>query len=64
MTATQYLNSLSPNTVREAATYYFDASGADWDGTTLSLSHDGKHWYRHSEAMVEGLARYLKRNPN
>lgn len=56
------LNSLPPNRVREAATYYYDAAGADWDGRNVWILYPGG-WYRHSDALTYGLARYLARNP-
>jgi hypothetical protein len=58
--AIAYLNTLPSNTVREAATFYFDAAGADWDGEVLSLLRNGQ-WYRHAgpSALPAGLARYL-----
>ncbi|MBP6228485.1 MAG: hypothetical protein KA472_11185 [Pseudomonadales bacterium] len=59
--AITYLNSRNANEVREAATFYFDVAGADWDGKALSLLRNGE-WYRHSDAMAYGLARYMQRN--
>jgi hypothetical protein len=53
--ATEYLNSLPANVVREWATDYFDVAGADWDGKTLSLLRGGQ-WYRH----VDGPGEYQK----
>jgi hypothetical protein len=60
--AIAFLNAQNANNVREAATFYFDAAGADWDGKALSLLRNGS-WYRHSDALAFGLARYMIRNP-
>lgn len=62
--AIAFLNTQSPNAVREAATFYFDSAGADWDGECLSILRAGS-WYRHGgpSAMQQGLARYMQRNP-
>ena len=56
--AVQFLNSRTPNEVREAATFYFDVAGADWDGKNLKLLRNCE-WYTHSDAMNVGLARYM-----
>jgi len=61
--AIAFLNAQNANKVREAATFYFDAAGADWDGEALSLLRNGS-WYRHGgpSALPYGLARYMRRN--
>ena len=59
--AINFLNTLDRNTVREAATFYFGAAGADWDGEAVLLLREGAwHRYGGSSALPYGLARYLK----
>ena len=60
--AIAFLNAQNCNSVREAATFYFNAAGADWDGLALSILR-GAHWYRHGgpSALPYGLATYMQR---
>jgi len=61
--AAKFLNSRTPNEVREAATHYFDVAGVDWDGKNLKILRNGE-WFTHSEALNVGLARQMVKGPN
>jgi hypothetical protein len=57
--AKAFLNSMSPNTVREWATEFYEWAGADWNGDSL-FSLRKHRWFEHTDFMVVCLAQHIK----
>ena len=62
----RYLNTLTPNTVREYATAFWPhVSAADWDGKNLFLGYGPdrqrikRNWYKCSGLMAKSLAEWI-----